>query len=175
MTSINVAENCILRILTEADVSRSYVDGLNDPVVGQYLVGSRKEPQTSESVRRYVKANEDSETDYLFGIFIDDALRGTVRLHDVQDVEATARIGILLFDRTYWGHGWATRAIDAVMKFARKHLKVTKFWAGMRRENLASRKTFEGLGFVYQPSLDWSDESGNTHHFFLCDCGVSRL
>jgi len=172
LTRIGVAENCFLRTLTEGDVTQAYIDGLNDPVVAQYLVGSRKEKQTWESVRRYVKANQDCETDYLFGIFIDNALRGTVRFHDVRHSEETARIGILLFDRAYWGKGWATRAIDAVIKFALKELHVRKFWAGMRRENAASRQTFEGLGFIYQPSLDWTDENGNTHHFFLLECGV---
>ena len=166
---LEVAPNCVLRPLTEEDVTEGYVEGLNDPVVSRYLVGSRQRRQTLESVRSYVRLNLGSDGDLLFGIFIDDALRGTVRLHDIDREEHAARIGILLFDRCYWGQGWATRAIDGVMCAATDMLGLYLFRAGMRAENLDSRRTFEGLGFVYEPERDWTDPAGDTHHFFLKD------
>jgi RimJ/RimL family protein N-acetyltransferase len=164
---VTVSDNCFLRVMTENDVTPAYVDGLNDPVVSRFLVGSRKTQQTAESVRSYVRANYESSSDFLFGIHIDGALRGTIRLHDVDSTEHTARIGILLFDRAYWRQGWATRVIEAVLRFAEEQLAVRCFWAGMRQENLGSRKTFEGLGFVYQPARDWTDPDGGIHHFFV--------
>lgn len=167
VTKLRVAENCTLRVLDESDVTSAYVDGLNDPVVGRYLVGSRSERQTEASVRAYVCINRKSDRDMLFGIFIDDGLRGTVRLHDIDAGDCTARVGILLFDRNYWQQGWASKAISAALAFARDNLGVTRFRAGMRQENAGSRRTFEGLGFVYQPSADWVDDVGRTHQFFL--------
>lgn len=164
---LRLAPNCFLRPLTEDDVTDAYVEGLNDPIVSKYLVGSRRHRQTSQSVLRYVQENSGSDRDVLFGLFIDDALRGTVRLHDIDGAERTARVGVLVFDRNYWRHGWATRAIDVVVRAAAGELCVDRFWAGMRAENLDSRRTFEGLGFVYQPDEDWVDGDGATHHFFL--------
>ena len=83
------------------------------------------------------------------------------------DFQTNVGIGILLFDRAYWRKGWASKVIETVIRFAIEQLGVNRFWAGMRRENLGSRKTFEGLGFVYQPSADWTASNGGVHHFFL--------
>lgn len=145
----------------------AYPAGLNDAAVSRHLVGSRERAQTLESVREYVRVNRESPGDVLFGIFIDEALRGTVRLHDVDETEGTARLGVLIFDREYWGQGWASRALAAVIAFATGRFGLTRIWAGMRHDNAGSRRTFEGLGFVYQPSEDWTDPQGGRHHFFL--------
>lgn len=169
-----VAATCYLRPLVESDVTKTYVDGLNDPVVNRYLVGSRRQRQTPESVRTYVRANDASETDLLLGIFIDEALRGTVRLHNIDRQTAAAQVGILLFDPRYWRQGWATRAIHAALTFASEALSISTFRAGMRADNLASRKTFAGLGFQYCPEEDWVDEHGTIHHFWrLATAGAS--
>jgi ribosomal-protein-alanine N-acetyltransferase len=164
---LEVASNCHLRPLGEADVTAAYVDGLNDPVVNKYLVGTRRQRQTLASVRAYVRANDASETDVLFGIFIDDMLRGTVRLHAIDPRDGSARVGILLFDRACWGQGWATRAIRAVLTFGSDVLRISTFHAGMRADNKGSARTFAGLGFRYVPEDDWTDESNVTHHFWL--------
>jgi RimJ/RimL family protein N-acetyltransferase len=164
----------VLRPLEEADVTDTYPAGLNDPEVSRHLVGSRERAQTVDSVREYVRINHASPHDVLFGIFIDDALRGTVRLHDVDQAARTARLGVLIFDRAYWGKGWASRALSAVMDFAAGRLGLTRFWAGMRHDNLGSRRTFEGLGFVYQPSEDWTDPQGGLHYFFLLSTPEQR-
>lgn len=161
------APECVLRSLHEDDVTQAYVDGLNDPVVNRFLVGSRSQLQTVASVRDYVRANRESDLDILFGMFIDDELRGTVRLHDVDLVGRLARIGVLVFDRAYWGQRWATRTIDAIIEFVGRELNISRFWAGMRADNVVSRRTFEALGFVYQPTVDWTDEEGGLHRFFL--------
>lgn len=166
---IAVAPNCELRPLRETDVTTEYVDGLNDPAVNQHLVGSRSRAQTMESVQAYVGSNERSASDVLFGVYIDRALRGTVRLHDVDPAEGTARVGVLIFDRQYWNRGWASRAIAATIRFASAELGIPRFWAGMRATNAGSRRTFEGLGFRYQPDRDWVDPDGGLHHFFLLD------
>ena len=60
---LDVADNCYLRPLVEADVTRSYVDGLNNLIVNQYLVASRKQKQTLDSARAYVRANHESDSD----------------------------------------------------------------------------------------------------------------
>lgn len=164
-----ISGNCELRPLHDSDVTTGYVDGLNDELVNRHLVGSREYRQTMDSVRAYVRANDECDHDIFFGIFIDGALRGTVRLHDVDPIDGAARVGVLIFDREYWGHGWARRAIEAVLGFARTELGLRRFHAGMRSENAGSRRTFEKLGFVYQPELDWTDEHGGPHHFFVLE------
>lgn len=166
---LEVADNCFLRPIFAEDVTQPYVDGLNDSVVNQYLVTSRKEMQTVESVREYVQLNSTSEVDVLFGVFIDGELRGTIRLHDIDRDDGSARIGFLIFDVNYWRKGWATKAIASVISFASKVSSISRFRAGMVAKNTGSQKTLAGLGFVYCPELDWIDEDQVEHHFWMLE------
>lgn len=66
----------------------------------------------------------------------------------------------------YWirtdhaGLGLTTEAGRALLDWARRDQGVTRFtlWAG--RENLASRRVAEKLGFVHVGPLDWRPEGG---------------
>lgn len=66
----------------------------------------------------------------------------------------------------YWirtdhaGRGLTTEAGRALLDWARRTRGVTKFtlWAG--RDNLASRRVAEKLGFVHVGPLDWRPEGG---------------
>jgi RimJ/RimL family protein N-acetyltransferase len=155
--TIALNDYAYLRPVLHPDISEAYVNGLNDPVVNKFLGQSRLSRQTIESVRAYVEANEKDPHGVLFGMFIDGALRGTVRLHDVREDAKTAIIGVLVFDKDYWRQGWASRAIGAVVDFATRELGIGKFQAGMVAENTASRKTFLSLGFRHYPELDKVD------------------
>ncbi len=66
----------------------------------------------------------------------------------------------------YWirsdhaGRGLTTEACRALIEWAREELHVTRLtlWAG--RENLASRRVAEKLGFTHLGPLDWRPEGG---------------
>lgn len=66
----------------------------------------------------------------------------------------------------YWirsdhaGRGLTTEACGALVRWAKEVLHVTRLtlWAG--RDNLASRRVAEKLGFQYVGPLDWRPEGG---------------
>jgi RimJ/RimL family protein N-acetyltransferase len=145
-----VAANCELRPIVDGDVTDAYVAGLNDPVVTKHLVSVR-EPQTRDMVVAYVAANAADDTCVLFGIFIDGALRGTVRLHGIDRVRCCATLGILIFDTGYWRQGWGARAIAAVVEFGATSLGIRMFEAGMYDDNVASQRAFAAAGFHPDP------------------------
>lgn len=170
-TRLEIAGNCYLRPIVEADVTQAYVDGLNNPLVNQYLVASRKRKQTLETVRAYARHNHESENELLFGIFIDDGLRGTVRLQHIDRDTSSAHLGIALFDIKYWGwdKGWGLKACRAVISFAHKVLGLSRLHAGMIAQNIGSRKFLAELGFQYRSDRDMVDADGVTHHFWELD------
>jgi RimJ/RimL family protein N-acetyltransferase len=166
--SIPLSEHAHLRPVVASDITDAYINGLNDPVVNRFLGQSRQRTQTLDTVREYVEANLHNPHDMLLGMFIDGALRGTVRLHDIKEDTKVATIGVLVFDKGYWRQGWATRSIAAVIQFATLELGIRKFQAGMASENAASRKTFAALGFQHRPELDKADsESGPLQYWHL--------
>lgn len=143
---LDLGNGAYLRPISEADVTREYVEGLNDPEVNRYLE-VRKQRQTLESVRAYVAANAADPGAILFGIYSGNVLRGTLRLHDVDLSSSKATIGIALFDRDFSGRGLGSSAIAAVTRFAATELSLTHLAAGIIDANMASVRAFEKAGF----------------------------
>jgi ribosomal-protein-alanine N-acetyltransferase len=52
--------------------------------------------------------------------------------------------------KKHWGHGYTTEAMRAILRFAAENLGVTQVVGGHAKENPASGRVLEKLGFVYQ-------------------------
>ena len=103
--------------------------------------------QTIESVTTYVQEQRKRSDAYLFGLFIDDTLRGTCRLHNI--TETGADIGIALFDKTIWGQGWGSRLITEITIIATTSLGCPRIKAGIEPTNLSSIHAFKKADFVF--------------------------
>jgi len=51
--------------------------------------------------------------------------------------------------KSHWNRGYTTEAMRAILDFASKNLGIKKVAGGHAKENLASAKVLEKLGFVY--------------------------
>ena len=51
--------------------------------------------------------------------------------------------------RTYWNCGYTTEAMKSILQFAIKNLGIKKVAGGHAKENIASARVIEKLGFVY--------------------------
>lgn len=156
--TLHVDGGATLRPLEETDVTSAYVDGLNDPRVSRFLVVARREEQTLDSVRAYVSQNWSNPAAVLFGIYIDQSLRGTVRLHEIDYAASSAVIGVALFDAKYWGQGWGSRCIRRVAEFAVQNLQIDRVVAASYRGNAAAIRSFAKAGFVRTPDRDTIDD-----------------
>ncbi len=66
--------------------------------------------------------------------------------------------------RTHWNHGYTTEAMRAVLNFAAATLGIKRVAGGHAKENLASAKVIEKLGFVYDRD-DVTHHVDGIHHF----------
>jgi ribosomal-protein-alanine N-acetyltransferase len=140
-----LGEDAILRCLKLKDVTEAYVNGLNDPVVNRYMEIGKGKKQTIDMVCDYVLDQEKRNDAFLFGLFIGGKLRGTCRIHNISPKDAD--IGIALFDRSIWGHGWATRIVSVVSEYTFQKYSCRQLKAGIASANIASKKVFENAGF----------------------------
>lgn len=136
-----------LQPLDEGDVTDAYVDGLNDPVVHEFLVSPKAAIQDRGSVAAYVASNRQDPRGILFGVFVDGVLRGTVRLHEVEPQERRAVVGIALFDRSVWGRSVGKTALGLVTRLA-VDIGLTRLDAGIHPGNARSQRAFGANGFV---------------------------
>ena len=167
---LDLGNGAYLRPIVEADVTQTYVDGLNDPAVNRYLEVRRRR-QTPESVRAYVRANASDPQAILFGIFSGNVLRGTLRLHDVDLGSSEAAVGIALFDRDTSGKGLGSSAIAAVARFATTEMSLIRLAAGIYDANTASVRAFEKSGFRRIEDMEPDPDLGSAGLWILDNSG----
>ena len=163
VSRVDLGNGAYLRPLAEDDVTDEYVNGLNDPVVHRFLVGPRRQRQTRESVRAFVAANRQDREAILFGLFVEDRLRGTARLHDIR--EGSAFLGLAIFDKSIWGQGWGTRIVKGATTFALGELGLKRVAAVIEEENIGSQRAFENAGYGRVPSAD-TTQDGQVKQFW---------
>ncbi len=149
-----------LRRLKPSDVSMEYVNWLNDPQVNQYLE-CRFMTHTLEDVEKYVDQLAQDKNHFLFGIFnrSNEAHIGNIKLGLIDFHHHRGDIGIMIGERNYWGKGFATEAIQTMVKFGFDVLKLHKITAGAYANNLGSIRAFEKAGF--------RREGARRKHYFL--------
>ena len=72
------------------------------------------------------------------------------------------------FARAYWGHGYATEAARACLRYAFEELNAPQVVASINPKNVASQRVLEKLGFVYRGSKRINDSEEN---FYVATAG----
>ncbi|HEY2069045.1 MAG TPA: GNAT family protein [Rhizomicrobium sp.] len=77
---------------------------------------------------------------------------GACDLSEIARRQSRAELGFL-FNRAWWGNGYAAEAMDAVTRYAMGELGIERLWARVHDGNDASRRLLERLGFSYEGRL----------------------
>ncbi|GIW07601.1 MAG: hypothetical protein KatS3mg060_2406 [Dehalococcoidia bacterium] len=144
-------ERIYLRPLELTDATAEYVRWLNDADVTRYL-DTGKYPATRETVREYIRSFQGSRTNLAFAI-VDRATGrhiGNVTLNHIDPIHRTADTGIMIGSKQFWGRGIAYEAWSLLLGYAFDRLNLRKIIAGAVRDNVASIRTLQKLGFVIE-------------------------
>ena len=157
--NINVtieSERLILRPLTLADANTAFQGWTSDPEVARY-VSWLPHHSLNEAIEwlkeiewKYDATGHIMPSDcYIWGFVLKEtgALFGSGGLIWEEDWQLF-QVGYNIM-KTHWNHGYATEAMQAILRFASANLGIKKVSGGHAKENLASAKVIEKLGFVY--------------------------
>jgi RimJ/RimL family protein N-acetyltransferase len=141
-------ERVELRLLRPGDVTDAYIGWLNDPEINRFLE-SRFQHQDRASVAAFVEAMLASDRNLLLAIVdqADGRHVGNIKLGPIDRPHGLADIGIIVGERTAWGRGFGTAAIQCVVEIARHELGLRKLSAGCYASNRGSARAFEKAGF----------------------------
>jgi ribosomal-protein-alanine N-acetyltransferase len=95
---------------------------------------------------------------------------GECDLSEIDHRHRRAEVGFL-FNRAYWGNGYAYEAMQAVIAYAFEDLKLERLWARCHAGNAASQRLLMRLGFSKEGTLKrhiWRDGEGR-------DCEIYGL
>ena len=132
----------VLRSLGADDVSNSYIEWLNDYEVVKYTE-ARHFTHTITSQKSYIRAVENSPNDYLWGIYFDKVIIGTIKLGSVSRVHKRGEVAFLLGEKTHWGKGIMPVCLSAIEQFCIANLGIEKLNAGYYETNIGSARVFE--------------------------------
>ncbi len=143
-------QRLLIRTLRPSDVTKKYVDGLNDPEVNRYLE-IRWQRQTRSMVERYVEQNLKSSNNLLLGLFLKESKSfiGTIRLSNISYHHYLVSLGICLFLKEVWGQGYGVEALWGVRDFVFKTMRMRCIEAGIYDGHVASIKIFKKAGFKF--------------------------
>ena len=103
------------------------------------------DPITDDEVKKYFLAMLQSKSDYHFMIIVEDDIIGHISLAKRKD--GWYETQIVIGEKDYWNKGYGTKAIQQVIKRARR-LGILKIFLEVRPTNLRAIKSYEKNGFV---------------------------
>lgn len=146
--TITETDRCIIREITVADVDRLY-EIYSDPETKQYIedLYANKEDEIKYT-EEYI-ANQYRFFEYGLWIVVDKSNNKIIGRAGLFNRENQDLIELgFVFDKNYWGKGYASEVLTAVIDYARSELSVTSMCAHVHKDNVRSKKLLEKLGFV---------------------------
>ena len=149
-------ERLILRPLTPADAETAYYGWVGDPEIAKYVswLPLQSVNETIEWIKE-VEWQRDSDGNiipsdyYIWGFTLKETggLFGSGGLI-WENGRQLYQVGYNIM-KTHWNHGYTTEAMKSILRFAAVNLGVKKVAGGHAKENIASARVIEKLGFVY--------------------------
>jgi len=142
-------EKVRLRAMEREDIA-TFVRWFNDPEVRQYLLMFA--PMSKVAEERWFEAQLEKQDQYLFVIEArkdedEWALIGNVDLSEVDLKNGSAKLGIVLGDKNYWGQGYGSDALRTMLRFAFDELNLHRVELDVYDFNSRARRSYEKVGF----------------------------
>ena len=162
----------VLRQLTDDDSERWFQNLSNDEITG--LIGM--DPlETIEELEAIIKSfNERFKegTGIAWAITLKETNEfiGTCSYESINKENSSGEIGYDLL-REYWGHGFMTEALRAIIEYGFRQIGLDRIEANTDPVNIHSRNLLERLGFIeegtFRESPSFTGEFGDDIHYSL--------
>ena len=134
-------------------ISDSYIGWLNDLEINRFLE-VRFVHQTRETVEAFVRSFYGGTERYMWGIYSKGGeMVGTATVQSVKRVHGTCELGLLIGEKSFWGQGASTEAMELVAEFVFDTLGLRRLTGGSYSANLGMNFTFNRLGWRREGTL----------------------
>jgi RimJ/RimL family protein N-acetyltransferase len=131
-----------------------YIKWENNPGIRRY---SRNViPNTKEEYKKYLKSLQKKNPDLIpFEIYHkkDHIPIGICELSDINWINQTSFLGIIIGEPTYWGKNYCVEVIELLVIYAFEELNLEKLKYGAFSPNIASIRCAEKVGFSHEATL----------------------
>ncbi len=150
-----VGQYVMLRTLVMSDATAAYLDWLTDPEVVRFLEARFNPPRSLSELVAYVRRVHQSSSELLLAICLRDggAHIGNIKIGPIDHNHRRGDIGFFIGDRSQWGKGLATDAIEHLSVYALSTMGLQKVTAGCYAANEGSRRALIRAGFSEEARL----------------------
>ncbi|MEK6537820.1 MAG: GNAT family protein [Nitrospirota bacterium] len=136
-----------LRVLEERDIDGPYSMWLNDPEVCQFNSHARF-PVGKDDLRKYIQEAKRSSSMQVFAIVTKEkgSHIGNISLQNIDYVDRSAELAIIIGDKRYWGKGIGLEAWKLMMNYGFLVLNLHRLYCGCANKNLGMRRIAEKSG-----------------------------
>lgn len=137
-----------LEALSTRHINERYVSWLNDAETNPYS-GRSILPESLESELRYIQGVLADNTKIIFAIRLLSTGQhvGNVGLLNIDRLNRSAEIAILIGEKSQWGKGLGTEAFRLMMDYGFDTLNLHRLWMGTDSEHRGMMRVAEKLGF----------------------------
>ena len=142
----------ILRKIRSSD-ALSICKNANNKEIGRYMPPI-KYPYRIKDAREFIEKKKKNfgKEEFSFGIEFNKEIIGMISLIHLDKESKRAEIAYWI-GKDYWGKGIGTEAVNIILKFGFKQLKLMRIFGRAMHENIASQKLLEKTGFKYEGTM----------------------
>lgn len=151
-----------LRALERDDLSH-FVRWINDPQTRRYMFIRYPLSMTEEET--WWENLVERENDHIFAIETEDGTYiGNIGLHGIERENRRAELGIIIGDKAYWGQGYGTDAIRALLGWAFGYLNLNRVSLRVYGYNERAIRCYQKSGFQHEGTMRQARYADGQYH-----------
>jgi RimJ/RimL family protein N-acetyltransferase len=137
-----------LSSIVKTDNLNNYLSWMKNPLENQYIL-SAKDSYSIDELHTFIDICNKDESTILLGIYdkIDDNHIGNIKYDNINKLDKSAYLGILIGEQKYKKIGVAKQTITISIKWLNENLGVENILLGVDNSNIPALKLYQKLGF----------------------------
>ena len=123
-----------------------FTEWMNDFGITDYT-GRSYQTITLQEEKTYLEKEQSNKNTFAIIDLQTDEMIGTVGLHEVDNINRTATLGIFIGNKNYWSKGYGTEAIQLILDFGFNYLNLNNIELALMEFNQRALKCYEKCGF----------------------------
>ncbi|MBT7553297.1 GNAT family N-acetyltransferase [bacterium] len=156
------SENIYFREISIDDIDGGWLEWINDKTSKKFL--STRKKQTKENLIQYLEESIPPLV-YMFAVCLveNDKYIGNARLSSVDRINNKCTYGRLIGDKNLRGQGIGTEILKLLAYYAFYNLNLNRIETGVVKKNIASIRSNEKAGFIFEGVLRESELINDTY------------
>ena len=123
-----------------------FTQWMNDFYITDYT-GRSHQVVTLQEEKVYLEKEQNNKNVFAIIDIQTDKIIGSIGLHQINNINRTATLGIFIGNKEYWSKGYGTEAIQLILDFGFNYLNLKKIDLALMEFNQRALKCYEKCGF----------------------------